>query len=132
MKARGFIRKARPMLLSGIATIGLLFLYFAAGVAISEEAKLGEQLFMDSCAECHQPDGYGLAGIYPSLRASEIVRGSGVDVALQLIIGRGEMPSFAGALSAAEMAQLINYVRGTFSGAEETISAESVAALIAQ
>jgi hypothetical protein len=30
------------------------------------------------------------------------------------------------------MAKLINYVRGTFSGAEETISAESVAALIAQ
>ena len=120
------------MLRSGIATIGLLFLSFAAGDAISEEAELGEQLFMDNCAECHQPDGRGLAGIYPSLRASEIVRGSGVDVALQLIIGRGEMPSFAGALSAAEMAQLINYVRGTFSGVKETISADTVAALLAQ
>ena len=120
------------MLLSGIATIGLLFLFFAARVAISEEAELGEQLFMDNCAECHQPDGHGLAGIYPSLRASEIVRGSGVDVALQLIIGRGEMPSFAGALTTAEMAKLINYVRGTFSGSEETISADTVAALLAQ
>jgi len=126
------MRKAKPMLRSGIATIGLLFLLFAAGVAASEEAELGEQLFMDNCAECHQPDGHGLAGIYPSLRASEIVRGSGVDVALQLIIGRGEMPSFAEALSAAEMAQLINYVRGVFIGATEKISAETVAALISQ
>jgi len=126
------MRKAKPMLRSGIATIGLLFLLFAAGVAASEEAELGEQLFMDNCAECHQPDGHGLAGIYPSLRASEIVRGSGVDVALQLIIGRGEMPSFAEALSAAEMAQLINYVRGVFIGAKEKISAETVAALISQ
>ena len=132
MKARGFKRKTRATLRSGIATIGLLFLFFADGVAISEEAELGKQLFMDNCAECHQPDGHGLAGIYPSLRASEIVRGSGVDVALQLIIGRGEMPSFAGALSAAEMAKLINYVRVTFSGAEETISADTVTALIAQ
>ena len=116
----------------GIALIGLPFLLLTAGEAAAEEAELGEQLFMDNCAECHQPDGHGLAGIYPSLRTSEIVRGSGVDVALQLIIGRGEMPSFADALSAAEMAQLINYIRSAFSSAEEAISAETVAALLAR
>lgn len=110
----------------------LLPLLFVAGAGPAEEAEIGKQLFMDSCAECHQPSGRGLAGVYPSLQASEIVRGSAVDVALQLIIGRGEMPSFAGALSAEEMARLVNYVRSAFGGAEDAISPEEVAALLAR
>ena len=114
------------------ALIVLISVVFANAALAEQEHSPGEQLFMDNCAECHQQDGGGLVGVYPSLRNSEIVRGSGVDVALQLIIGRGEMPSFAGALSAAEMAQLINFIRTTWTGAEELISAATVSALLTQ
>jgi mono/diheme cytochrome c family protein len=87
----------------------------------------GRVLFLDNCAECHQSNGRGLKGIYPSLASSEVVRGSGTDVALQLIIGRGEMPSFAGAMSPQDMADVVTYVRnawGNKGGAIDAISIE--------
>lgn len=58
------------------------------GVALGQD--LGEKLFLNNCAECHQRDGKGLPNIYPALAGNEVVRGSGVDVALVMLIGRGE------------------------------------------
>ncbi len=89
----------------------------------------GERLFLDNCAECHQVDGRGVANVYPALDGNETVAGSGADVALVLIIGRGEMPSFRGALNSAEMAAVINYVRNAWSNRGEPISAAEIDAL---
>lgn len=89
----------------------------------------GQRLFFDNCAECHQASGRGIANIYPALDGSEVVAGSGADVALVLIIGRGEMPSFRGALSSAEMAAIINYVRNAWSNSGEPISTAEIEAL---
>lgn len=86
----------------------------------------GEQLFLENCAECHQADGLGIPNIYPALAGNELVLGSGVDVALVLIIGRGEMPSFAGAISHEDMATIINYVRNSFGNSGDLISAETI------
>lgn len=96
---------------------------------IADAQSEGEQLFLNNCAECHQRDGRGIPNIYPALAGSEVVRGSGVDVALVLIIGRGEMPSFAGSISDEDMASIINYVRNAWGNSGENISAETVAAL---
>ena len=89
----------------------------------------GERLFLDNCAECHQVSGQGIPNVYPALDGSEVVAGSGADVALVMIIGRGEMPSFRGALGAGEMAAVINYVRNAWSNADVPISAAEVEAL---
>lgn len=89
----------------------------------------GKALFLANCAECHQVDGQGMPNVYPALSDNETVLGSGTDVALVLIIGRGEMPSFAGALSDQEMADVINYVRNSWGNAGTPITAENVAAL---
>ena len=86
----------------------------------------GEQLFLNNCAECHQRDGEGIPNIYPPLAGSEVVRGSGVDVALVMLIGRGEMPSFAGAISYEDMASIINYVRNAWGNTGEKISAQRI------
>lgn len=86
----------------------------------------GETLFLNNCAECHQRDGQGIPNIYPALAGSEVVRGSGVDVALVLIIGRGEMPSFAGAISHEDMASIINYVRNAWGNRGESITPETI------
>ena len=108
----------------------LSFLAAACAAASANEESAaptpGEALFLANCAECHQRDGQGLANIYPALDGSEVVRGSGIDVALVLIIGRGEMPSFKGALSAEEMAAVINYVRNAWSNEGEAVSAEAI------
>ncbi len=93
------------------------------------ETSAGEQLFLANCAECHQRDGQGMPNVYPALAGNETVRGSGADVALVLIIGRGEMPSFAGALSSSEMADIINYVRNSWGNSGAEISADTIESL---
>ena len=94
------------------------------------QQESGEALFLANCAECHQTNGRGINNIYPALDGSEVVRGSGADVAFVLIIGRGEMPSFKGALDHHEMAAIINYVRNAWSNSGAPISASEVATLL--
>jgi cytochrome c oxidase subunit 2 len=101
----------------------------------AEELADGLNLFINNCSECHQRDGQGIEGIYPALVGSEIVTGSGIDIAQVLIIGRGEMPSFAGAMTPRDMAQIINYIRHAWSNGENLktnvdISAESISKLL--
>ena len=121
-------------------SLGLFFALIASPLmatpaqkdAASSQSSLatGQRLFLDNCAECHQRNGRGIEGIYPSLASSEVVRGGGVDVALQLIIGRGEMPSFASAMGAEEMADLINYVRNAWGNEGDSIDAATIERLI--
>jgi mono/diheme cytochrome c family protein len=96
----------------------------------TQALERGRALFLDNCAECHQSNGRGLKGIYPSLASSEVVRGSGTDVALQLIIGRGEMPSFAGAMNPQDMADVVNYVRNAWGNTGDSIDAISIERLL--
>lgn len=91
-------------------------------IAAEENVKL----FIENCAECHLPDGLGIGGIYPALAGNKLVLGSAVDVALVLIIGRGEMPSFSNALSNEDMASIINYVRNAWGNEGDTISAQTI------
>ena len=93
-------------------------------------ATASEKLFLDNCAVCHQKDGTGLPNVYPSLVTSEVVRASAADMALVMMIGRGEMPGFKGYLSNDDMASIINYVRSTFAGVDnEPITAARIDAL---
>jgi mono/diheme cytochrome c family protein len=102
----------------------IVFCSSLAGAALAQDA--GEQLFLNNCAECHQRDGKGIPNIYPALAGSEVVRGSGVDVALVMLIGRGEMPSFAGSIADEDMASIINYVRNAWGNNGEEISAQRI------
>ena len=110
-------------------SIGLLFSLFILQGICNAEVN-GERLFLENCAECHQEDGEGIPNIYPSLPDSELVLGSGADVALVLIIGRGEMPSFNGVFSDEEMAYVVNYIRSVFSNIDKPISAKTISLLM--
>ena len=46
-----------------------------------------------------------------------------------LIIGRGEMPSFDGAISSEDMATIINYVRNSFGNQGTLIDSEIIESL---
>lgn len=110
-----------PVLFALVSSVGLVLPAFPLLAT--------ESLFRENCAVCHQRDGQGIPDVYPSLVRSEVVRGSAVDVALVLLIGRGEMPSFKGVLSNEEMASLINYVRATFANRNESITPARIEAL---
>lgn len=109
-------------------SIGLLFSLFVFQGICNAEVN-GERIFLENCAECHQEDGEGIPNIYPSLADSELVLGSGADVALVLIIGRGEMPSFNGVFSDEEMAYVVNYIRSVFSNIDKPISTQTISLL---
>ncbi len=125
--------RGRCLLLDGLVGVLLATVLAALLVNCASPDPLagldGERLFFDNCAECHQSDGQGIANVYPALDGNEVVAGSGADVALVLIIGRGEMPSFQGALSSAEMAAVINYVRNAWSNRGEPITPRQIDAL---
>ncbi|NKB32864.1 MAG: c-type cytochrome [Pseudomonadales bacterium] len=115
----------KPFYLTLFCTICILT--FSGTINAAENT--GERLFLENCAECHQPDGNGIPEIYPALAGNELVLGSGVDVALVLIIGRGEMPSFDGAITSEDMAAIINYVRNSFGNQGGLITANVIDSL---
>ena len=121
------MRSADPLFTINLILTTLISTLLPLKILASEEK--GERLFLDNCAECHQVDGKGIPGIYPALDANEVVAGSGVDVALVLIIGRGEMPSFRGSILPEEMAAVINYVRNAWSNSGDLILAETIESL---
>ncbi len=95
-------------------------------------AESGEQLFLDNCAECHQAHGRGIDGIYPALAGNETVLGSGIDVALVMMIGRGEMPTFKEAFTADQFSTIINYVRNSWGNSGAPVTADQIESLLQQ
>lgn len=93
------------------------------------QEESGEALFLANCAECHQRDGQGIPNIYPALDGNETVNGSGIDIALVLRIGRGEMPSFKDSLTSEEVTAIVNYVRNAWSNSGDLVSVETISNL---
>lgn len=113
---------------SHIPLIPLIAFAIASSAQANEHSE-GEKLFLQNCVECHQSDGKGITNIYPALAGSEVVKGSPIDVALVLIIGRGEMPSFAGAIPDEHMANIINYISNAWGNKGELITAQAIKSL---
>jgi mono/diheme cytochrome c family protein len=102
----------------------------------------GEQIYTHICQGCHMPDGQGAvgAGAYPKLAADKKFV-SWTFVAVTVLDGRNGMPPFgfpAGRgtdsgpahLSDAQIADVVNYVRGHFGNAyKPAVTPEQVAAL---
>jgi mono/diheme cytochrome c family protein len=94
------------------------------------------RLYIDNCAACHQPHGTGVAGAIPPLAENPAVTArEPYDVIAAVLEGLpaggtyGAMPSFAGRLSDAEIADLANYVRTSWGNqADPNASATIVAA----
>jgi mono/diheme cytochrome c family protein len=94
------------------------------------------RLYIDNCAACHQPHGTGVAGAIPPLSKNPAVTArEPYDVIAAVLEGLpaggtyGAMPSFAGRLSDAEIADLANYVRTSWGNhADPNASAGMVAA----
>lgn len=99
----------------------------------------GAQIFAATCAACHQADGNGVAGQFPPLAGSEWVNGDPdqlVHIVLRGLTGevevagetfKGEMPGWAPALSNAQVAAVLTYVRSSFGNKASAIVATRVA-----
>ncbi|MBV8835424.1 MAG: cytochrome c [Alphaproteobacteria bacterium] len=90
----------------------------------------GEAIFRNVCAGCHMPDGRGAsgAGTYPSLIRNAKLEAAGYPVLL-VVNGRKAMPAFGPAMTDAQIAAVVNYVRGNFGNAyTDKVSADDVKA----
>ena len=85
----------------------------------SELMALGEKVYVTSCATCHQPDGTGIDGAFPSIRGSHVATGD-IPTHLKLVMdGRGgtAMKPFGSQLTDVELAAVVTYQRNAFGNA---------------
>ena len=94
------------------------------------DEQSGEALFAHVCAACHQADARGAigAGAYPALASDANLASK--DYVLELLLeGRGAMPPIGRAMSDAQIADVVNYLRGHFGNAyADALSPAQVAA----
>jgi mono/diheme cytochrome c family protein len=117
----------------------------SSGIALATSSLgelTGEQIYGHLCQACHMPGGQGAAGagFYPRLAGDPALK-SWQLVALTVIGGRNGMPGFglppalarklrSAALSDAQIADVVNYVRSHFGNHyKDTVTAAQVAAL---
>ena len=90
----------------------------------------GAALYAHVCAACHQADGEGAlgAGFYPALKGD--ARLASADYLISVLLGgQRAMPALGRAMSDAQLADLVNYVRRTLGGfSDDAVTAERAAA----
>jgi len=69
----------------------------------------GEQVYMQNCASCHQPDGSGMAPMFPALKGNANLEDAKL-VIERILKGKGAMPPFA-QLSDRQVAAVATFVR---------------------
>jgi cytochrome c oxidase subunit 2 len=76
----------------------------------------GEQVYMANCAACHQPNGAGLPGVFPTLVNSPLIKGPVVDHINIVVNGKAgtAMQAFAKQLTAKDIAAVITYERNAW------------------
>ena len=106
----------------------------AAVEALGDQAhpnRSGQSLYITHCALCHGPQGQGVPSAMPPLMGnSTVAQADGVNLVeavwhgipeehMNLTSGYGPMPAFQDRLSAAQVADLANYLRSAFGGSED-------------
>jgi mono/diheme cytochrome c family protein len=125
-----------------LALLGISVLLIEAPARADTAGMDGRQIYENICQGCHMADGGGAvgAGHYPAL-AKDPTLVSRQYMALTILMGRRNMPAFGAkhapaflgppvALSEAQIAAVINYVRTNFGNHyKDPITAAEVAAL---
>ena len=99
----------------------------------------GERVYGTVCVTCHQADGAGLAPAFPPLAGSAVATGD-AEVAIKIVLSgltgemtrggttfNGMMTPWASALSDAEIAAVLTYVRSNFGNEADAVTEEAVA-----
>jgi mono/diheme cytochrome c family protein len=96
----------------------------------------GARLYAGNCVGCHQENGQGIPGVYPSLAASPVVLGDPGPMAAWIVKGRRPpvipagrfptlMPQFVW-LKPDDVAALLTYLRSSFGNHAPAVDAEAV------
>jgi len=107
-----------------------------AGQEVAGDAALdGATLYANNCQACHQANGEGLPGAFPSLKGSKIVTDEDPSLLVEVIIkgynasdAFGEMPPIGvlNGLTAEEIAAIVNHERSSWGNNARPVSADEV------
>ena len=97
----------------------------------------GEQIYAGNCVPCHQPDGHGIAHVYPALAGSVLVNGEVAPLARWVLKGERSaaipegryttrMPQY-GWLNDADAAALLTHLRSHFGNTAGAVQAADIA-----
>jgi mono/diheme cytochrome c family protein len=109
----------------------------ASGPAATADGGAGERIYNGNCIPCHQQNGLGIPGVYPSLAGSPVVLGDPAELALWVMKGQRpasmpagryttQMPQF-GWLKPADAAALFSYLRSSFGNSAAAVDGATVA-----
>lgn len=105
-----------------------------------EWMALGQQVYGNNCAACHQANGSGLSGVFPPLKANRVVIDDDPSTHIQTILNgisgklidgiayASPMPGFS-QLSDQEIAAVVNHERTQWGNNATIVNAEDVAKL---
>jgi cytochrome c oxidase subunit 2 len=81
-----------------------------------ELMELGERVYLGSCAACHQPNGEGIPGVFPSLKGTAMVMNDKPGHINIVVNGKAgtAMQAFGNQLSLRELAAVITYERNAW------------------
>jgi mono/diheme cytochrome c family protein len=111
-----------------------------SAVAGAAAPAAGARIYDGNCVACHQQNGRGIPGVYPSLAGSPVVLGDPQTFALWVTKGERPasmpagkyataMPQF-GWMKAADAAALLTYLRSNFGNAAPPVAAANLAAAL--
>lgn len=87
----------------------------------------GEEIYQLNCQRCHHPQGQGYRHLFPNLSANQIVTLRDPVPIIQIVKhGRGAMPSFNEALTDAEIAAVLTYIRNAWGNEAAPVNPEQV------
>lgn len=107
-------------------------------VAGFDYAALGAQVYATNCQSCHGEAGSGVPGTFPPLAGDPVVNGPDADAHIRIVLhglsGKtiggvhfaAHMPSFAGQLSDAQIAAVIDHERTSWQNHGPTVTPEEV------
>jgi glucose/arabinose dehydrogenase/cytochrome c5 len=112
----------------------------SSAAAVTDDRSRGAQLYQQTCAACHMPDGQGVPGMQPALAGSAVVAGDTATLVRVVLRGPAQvlpanrpkygvqMPPFAAALNDADAAEVLTFVRRQFGKNAPPIAPAQVAA----
>lgn len=114
----------------------------APAVAPAPAVAAGERIYDGNCVPCHQENGAGIPGVYPSLAGSPVVLGDPAELARWVVKGQrppamppGRYPTQMmqfGWLKPADAAALFSYLRSSFGNSAPPVAAGTVAGAVGQ
>lgn len=113
----------------------------AAGDVAATAGPDGVALYSTHCQSCHQPNGEGLPGAFPSLKGSEIVLSDDLETYISIIMngysgriseGYGPMPAVGttAGLSPEEVTAIMNHERTSWGNEAKEVSVDEVKKII--